>query len=80
MPQGFIKLVRQQAYGEGIVDRAFCGSRWSALWKTMADAVVIDVQDERYWYFRCAQQPGKCAEWRVQARYAWCGGRRERRG
>ena len=46
----------------------------------MADAVVIDVQDERYWYFRCAQQPGKCAEWRVQARYAWCGGRRERRG
>jgi hypothetical protein len=71
LPQKYAKLLWQQAYAQGIIDRPFNDSRWSAMWKTVAACGFMDVQDDTYWYYRYEDKPGKCMEWRLRLEYSW---------
>jgi hypothetical protein len=71
LPQKFIKLLWGQAYAQGIVDRPFNDSRWSAIWRTVDGAGIIDVLDERYWYYRYEAKPGKAMEWLLKPEFSW---------
>jgi hypothetical protein len=72
LPQAAVKRLWGQAYADGLLARPFNDSRWSAIWKTLANAGVIDVVDERYWW-SADKSDSQCMRWCLKQEYAYRG-------
>jgi hypothetical protein len=68
-PQKFVKAVWQTAYDLGYADRAFCDSRWAAIWQTLADCQFIDVESNQYWFDPKGEEKGQCMRWELKEQF-----------
>jgi hypothetical protein len=68
-PQKFVKAVWQTAYKDEYVERAFCDSRWSAIWQTLADCQFIDVESDQYWFDPNGEERGQCMRWELKEQF-----------
>jgi hypothetical protein len=71
MPQARVKKVWCRLYEEGVFARAFDDSRWSAIWRTLADCGFLDVVDTDYWHAEGGR--GQAMKWALRPAYSLAG-------
>jgi hypothetical protein len=68
MPSARLKALWTRLYQQGVFGRAWDDSRWSALWKTLADCGFLLVEDTDYWYVGGGR--GRAMRWRLDPAYS----------
>src|SRR5262249_27590069 len=60
--------------GEGFIDRAFCHSRWSSVWKTLSDCQFTNVYDDQFYYYPEGHElegKGQCMRWELRPAFSF---------
>jgi hypothetical protein len=75
MPSARVKKVWCRLYQTGEVARAWDDSRWSAIWRTLADCGFLLVEDTNYWFI-AGKHEGRAMRWRLNPDCPLGGGER----
>jgi hypothetical protein len=71
MPQARVKAIWCRLYEQGTFSRAWDDSRWSAIWRTLADCGFLDVVDTDYWHAEGGK--GQAMKWALGLAYSLAG-------
>jgi hypothetical protein len=68
MPSARLKALWNRLYEQGAFGRAWDDSRWSAVWKTLADCGFLAVESTDYWHVEGGK--GRAMRWRLDPAYS----------
>jgi hypothetical protein len=65
-PSKLVRLIWKQAFADGLIDRGWDDSLWSAIWKTLADCQFLHVESTDYWFHSDGLVKGQCMKWALK--------------
>ena len=54
---------------EGYFERGYCGKKWAAIHRMLVDCGVLNIIDNKYWYYAEGEKKGKAMQYHMKEEY-----------